>query len=43
MFHFEISGSETNDEHPENKLFILLTLIVFQFEISGQFFNDEQL
>ena len=41
VFHFEISGNDINDEHSQNKDFILITLLVFHFEISGISFNDE--
>ena len=41
IFHFEISGKDSNDEHPSNKYDKLVTLFVFHFEISGNDFNDE--
>ena len=42
VFHFEISGKDFNDEHPENNPSIDLTFSVFHFEISGKDFKDEQ-
>jgi hypothetical protein len=36
-------GIYVNDEYSRNKLSISVTLLVFQFEISGIFFNDEHL
>ena len=41
--HFDISGISSNEEHPSNILEISLALDKFQFEISGNFFNDLQL
>ena len=41
MFHFEISGIISNEEHPLNNPEILLTLEIFHFDISGNFSNDE--
>ena len=43
IFHFEISGNDLNEEHPENILLILLTFSVFHLDISGKEINDEQL
>ena len=42
VFHFEISGKDFNDEHPENNPFIFAICSVFHFEISGKDFKDEQ-
>ena len=41
MFHFEISGNDNNDEHPQNIALISLALDIFHFEISGNDNNDE--
>ena len=41
IFHFEISGKDDKEEHPENKPFISVTLFVFHFEISGKYDKDE--
>ncbi len=41
VFHFEIFGSDFNEEHSENIWLIFLELIVFQFEIAGNIDNDE--
>ena len=39
MFHLEISGNESNEEHSPNKLEISFILIVFHEDISGNDFN----
>jgi hypothetical protein len=41
VFHFDISGNSSNEEHPPNIPEILLVLDKFHFEISGNDFNDE--
>ena len=43
VFHFEISGNDSNDLQLQNIPHILLTLEVFQFDISGNDVNDSQL
>ena len=42
VFHFEISGNDAKEEHPQNIHIISVTLIVFHCEISGKDVNDEQ-
>ena len=37
----EITGKDINDVHVETKPDIVLTLLVFHLEISGNDFNDE--
>ncbi len=34
-------GKDDKDEHPQNIEYILVTLSIFQFEISGKDNNDE--
>ena len=41
MFHLEISGIDSNDEHFANKNDKLLTLSIFHLEISGIYFKFE--
>ena len=41
VFHFDISGKDTKDEHPENKELKSVILSVFHSEILGKYFNDE--
>ena len=41
IFHFEISGNDDNDEHPQNIKLMLSTFEIFHFEISGNDNNDE--
>ena len=43
VFHFEISGNDDKDEHPENILPKLFTLFVFHFDKSGKDSSDEHL
>ena len=43
VFHFEISGSDNNEEHPLNIPHMSTTFEVFHFEISDNNFSDEQL
>ena len=42
MFHFEIFGNIFIDLQSENVEDILVTLLVFHFEISGSDFNNSQ-
>ena len=37
-----MSGKNDNEEHPLNIQLILVTLLVFHFDISGKDINDEQ-
>ena len=41
MFHFEISGNSSKEEHPANKPYIFITFFVFHLEISGKEFKEE--
>ena len=43
VFHFDISGSDINDEQFKNISAIIVTLSVFHLEISGNDINFEQL
>ena len=40
IFQFEISGKDINDEHPQNKQVIILTMFKSHLEISGNAFNN---
>ena len=40
IFHLEISGNDTKEEHSKNKSVIHFTFEVSQEEISGKYFND---
>ena len=42
VFHFDISGRDNKEQHPENKLLIFWTLSVFKLEISGKDSKEEQ-
>ena len=39
--HFDISGNDINDSHPQKILFIFLTLDVSQLEMSGNDFKEQ--
>ena len=43
VFHFDISGNDTNDLQFENIELISVTLLVFHFDISGNDTIDLQL
>ena len=41
VFQMDILGNDINAQQLENKDFILVTLSVFHFDISGKDFNSE--
>jgi hypothetical protein len=41
IFHFDISGNNNSDSHPEKIEFISITLEKNHSDISGNDFNDE--
>ena len=43
IFHFDISGNDSKEEHLQNILEISLAFDIFHFDISGNNFNDEHL
>jgi len=43
VFHFDISGKDDKDSHPQNKHSIFKTLLVFHLDISGKDDKDLQL
>ena len=40
VFHFDISGIDINELHPENIPLILLTLEILHLDISGSDINE---
>ena len=40
VFHFDISGNDSNDEHPKNNPENLSNFSVFQLEMSGIDINE---
>ena len=42
VFHFDKSGTDSNEVHSKKTPIIFNTFSVFHFEISGMAFNEEQ-